>query len=612
MNLVAMQEHLRNFSQEQLIQEMQYPSGQLPPYLLLTELQRRKRMAEDQQLNAAEGDEQTVAQDLVAAAGVPAEQMGQMAQNMAPQTDMMGNTGAAMGLQPQAPEAPAEEPVGPPPMPGPLMLSGGGIVALNGGGGPLRAPIRRPRPQPFVRDGMQYIFNDRGELILWGPATSPDIREGGNIGPLSGGADVPDRFPAEPEVEPTGLATPPRPARPVSPEEIQTWSDDVLHMLRGVVEPPLRSIDQSPAGQARILPSTRGTPLELPEDPAALLPGYEPPPPTADQLEARRINEGVRSFIGGGLQAAGDTGSGVLDYWGRGLNRLRGRASAATNAVTGYGAAALGFTDFAADRFRDLREAEEFARANEGFFERLGREAAEETPAEETPAPPSPSAEPNPGTPTAPAPTTTTTTTPGTGVASLTGGDGAGGAGGAGASGAAGGTAAPGSFEEFLQRRMEELETDRRRDKWLALAQFGLALMSSNRPTLGGAVGEAGTQALESLRGSYRDYNQTMMQLWGAREQSQLARLQLAARSAGGGARGPSFSNVSSHLRGELNAITSILDNLTGNDNATELQRARLMRRQADLLEQLELLSRGVAAAGVSRGSGIGETADTD
>jgi hypothetical protein len=83
---------------------------------------------------------------------------------------------------------------------------------------------------------------------------------------------------------------------------------------------------------------------------------------------------------------------------------------------------------------------------------------------------------------------------------------------------------------------MESAESDRRRDQWLALAQFGLQLMASERPTLGGAVGEAGAQALESLRGSYQDYNRTMMELYGTREQLAMSRARAAGGGGGGGA----------------------------------------------------------------------------
>ena len=56
----------------------------------------------------------------------------------------------------------------------------------------------------------------------------------------------------------------------------------------------------------------------------------------------------------------------------------------------------------------------------------------------------------------------------------------------------------------MLDEREKSLESD----KWLALAQTGMALMASDNPTLAGAIGEAGLVGLRSL--SKLD-NNTMM-----------------------------------------------------------------------------------------------------
>ncbi len=94
MNMIELQEQLKDFSQQQLVQEMKMPSGNVPQYLVLSEMQRRKRMQA-----AAAGDQgrpqTTVAEDAVAAAGVPQGGIAQMARTMAPQTDMTQNTGVA-------------------------------------------------------------------------------------------------------------------------------------------------------------------------------------------------------------------------------------------------------------------------------------------------------------------------------------------------------------------------------------------------------------------------------------------------------------------------------------------------------------------------------------
>ena len=42
MNLLQVQDDLKNFSQDQLVKEMQQPSGSTPQFLVLSELNRRK------------------------------------------------------------------------------------------------------------------------------------------------------------------------------------------------------------------------------------------------------------------------------------------------------------------------------------------------------------------------------------------------------------------------------------------------------------------------------------------------------------------------------------------------------------------------------------------
>ena len=102
MNLFQLQEQLKDFSKQQLVDEMQSPSGNAPPFMVMTELQRRSRME-----NAAALDQgpptTTVAQDAVNAAAVPQGGIADMARSMAPQTDMTQNTGA---MTPQAGVAP--------------------------------------------------------------------------------------------------------------------------------------------------------------------------------------------------------------------------------------------------------------------------------------------------------------------------------------------------------------------------------------------------------------------------------------------------------------------------------------------------------------------------
>ena len=44
MNVIQIQDDLKNFSEDQLIKEMQRPSGNAPQFLVLSELNRRKRV----------------------------------------------------------------------------------------------------------------------------------------------------------------------------------------------------------------------------------------------------------------------------------------------------------------------------------------------------------------------------------------------------------------------------------------------------------------------------------------------------------------------------------------------------------------------------------------
>lgn len=95
MNMFEMQERLKDFSKDQLVQEMQMPSGTAPPFLVLTELQRRTRMEQAMKADGQGAPQSTVAEDAVASAGVPQGGLQQMAQALAPRTDMAQNDGAA-------------------------------------------------------------------------------------------------------------------------------------------------------------------------------------------------------------------------------------------------------------------------------------------------------------------------------------------------------------------------------------------------------------------------------------------------------------------------------------------------------------------------------------
>jgi hypothetical protein len=105
-NILDIQDKLKNLSQDQLAKEMQMPSGAVPQFLVLGELNRRQAMRQSmQQQNAGS---QTVAQELLNSAGVPTEGASDMARSMAPQSSIAQNTG--IGALPQ--ESPPPEQAG--------------------------------------------------------------------------------------------------------------------------------------------------------------------------------------------------------------------------------------------------------------------------------------------------------------------------------------------------------------------------------------------------------------------------------------------------------------------------------------------------------------------
>lgn len=123
LNMLDTQDKLKNFSEAQLIKEMQMPSGSAPQFMVLSEIERRKRMRSDAQRQ--EGLMQpTVAQEAVSAAGVPQQGIAQVAQSLAPKTDMTQNTGVPSVQASKLPGQPNQ----------PQRMADGGIMRLAPGG----------------------------------------------------------------------------------------------------------------------------------------------------------------------------------------------------------------------------------------------------------------------------------------------------------------------------------------------------------------------------------------------------------------------------------------------------------------------------------------------
>ena len=116
LDVLEVQDQLKNFSQEQLLREMKMPSGSVPQFLVLSELNRRRTMSQDLAKRQS-ADQPTVKEEVVASSGMPMEKASMMAQQMAPKTSMTENTGIA-SMMPR--ELPSEEE--------PMKMSYGGML----------------------------------------------------------------------------------------------------------------------------------------------------------------------------------------------------------------------------------------------------------------------------------------------------------------------------------------------------------------------------------------------------------------------------------------------------------------------------------------------------
>lgn len=127
MNIIDIQDNLKNLPEQALMQEMQQPTGSAPQFLVLGELKRRKQMRDDynRQQNA---DMKTVAEEVVTAAGAPQEGIMQMARSLNPNTNTAQDTGLAQAAPVTPTQAPQPQ--------APQMMSDGGIMRLQTGGYP--------------------------------------------------------------------------------------------------------------------------------------------------------------------------------------------------------------------------------------------------------------------------------------------------------------------------------------------------------------------------------------------------------------------------------------------------------------------------------------------
>ena len=548
MNIVQLQEQLKNFSQDQLVREMQMPSGTAPQFLVLGEIMRRQKMQQDFANRQAQGAPQsTVAEDAIASAGVPQGGIADMARALAPKTNMTENTGVQ------------------------AMAAGGPVKKMAPGGAVKTDPAVRAMASRLGMSVDEYLrsVGEEQAARIAQDAERRALRERmKGFEPVGDGITFPtqedlDRrfaesqtrepsFPvsgfSEPGPEYMGFGgqegAPPR--RPGSATEIMTSMPQAIFAAQdrggraGMTDALLASAYPG-IRTADIMPPD---PFEVAKATAAAQPPYMPGPAAATELNLPMVRAAL----------ARDGGAGMATGLRAAAQNYTPPAAAPAAAdpmlafqedfgMTASGAPAPRATSPAPAGDPMLAFQENFdvgldAGPPAGVMERIfGADALERAGFDTSRTPERPAQ--TTGTPLevpqgggkellppeaqaqiAAEEAAKTSTDP-----AGSGGTGAGGAGGAGGMS---------SYEQELMDVLGRREKAAEQDKWLALAQVGLNLMSSTQPTLMGALGEAGLKGVEAARGARDQYDKDRIELLGALEQSRMARAAAAAKAARG------------------------------------------------------------------------------
>jgi hypothetical protein len=246
MNVIEIQDKLKNFSQDQLIGEMQNPTGNAPQFLVLSEITRRQKMVNDDKIRQAKQNEMTVAQEAVAAAGVPQDGIAGMARAMAPKTDIAQNT----GVMSQAPQAPPQAP--PAPDQGGIMgMANGGYVkkmALGGSVDP-RPPAGVGRGGTSARDNWDRLYGQthNPDGTPKGTSMAPMVGPRPPAGVGRGGIRAAQAWDQEfgethnPDGSPKGVGNPMKPPKDyqpmgVPPREVPTMDQDPSQVIDEMIK----------------------------------------------------------------------------------------------------------------------------------------------------------------------------------------------------------------------------------------------------------------------------------------------------------------------------------------------------------------------------------------
>lgn len=527
MNIIDMQNNLKGLTDEQLVGQMQSPTGQVPQYLVLAELTRRKDMRDEFAKRQADSGK-TVAENAIAAAGFPQGGIASMS-GMAPRTDLSMNDAAPMMGQPP-------QPAPPPPTAEVRGMADGGIVDMSAPKWYSSGRSVAPRPQfsPFAMMEWDKKYgathNTDGTPInpIWPTEDRPRARQVALPPMTFGNFRADDRTPSVflpreelpmnfMEATAQQMRQPPdalvgymgsRDAPPFIPADAM----DNQYLLPAV-DAPLRGIQKAVPGGVDFDATRDVAPFvaddavdnrfNLPMmeetvdpllDPRRIPPKRIAAEPNGDQPYVPNLGigplfseqfspvEGVVDPSGPALIPPEPEPLDARTAWERVVEAQRGQALTEEQMQNRAALDAM------------------LARLDPEAYP-VGDEVTDGTPA---PVPPVVSG----------------------------GGTGGGSGGGGGGSGSASGFS---SYEQFIQKRLDDLARQKDKDKWLALAMAGAQLMASDNPSFGGAIGEAFQTGLGAYKDLMTKADEEEMDLM-------MKRLQLSAAAHGGGSGGGASS----------------------------------------------------------------------
>ena len=567
MNIVEVQENLKNFSQDQLINEINQPSGMVPQFLVLTELGRRNRMKQDIEGRQAQ-NQPTVAQEVVSAAGVPQGGIMDMARSMAPKSSIEQNDGVQMMEEGGTPknrmemllaylrslgadeEEEVKEATGGRSIAEiinfggdfrPVEKADGGVVKMQMAGSPTREVVYGGKR--YITDGSGRVFNStrRGSMRRGQEVTNPEIISG----VLGTGPNVMSQTIGN--INLSDIYSDTAPSSSLSP-------------INPVVKPEL---------------GIYGSPTSILDDSENL----EPQPKT-DASVQKAISE--------------IAGIGSTDF-------MTATATEAENQNREDSLSTFPIRNVFQDnqpqdpinfsstrkrrKDRDKNEIKEQADSNVSGRNdppRLDRnEFGLET--EDIPFSEIPGFGDTPRTPIGSGRgrlqdiPTTPTTDPDTDTDTDTDPD---------------PNSAISSLESEIANMLKENEEDREKDKYLALAKMGLALMSSSQPTFGGALGEAGMAGLDDLQASRQSYRDDKITLLDAQRKLEQARATAASKDKSG-LTGSNIVSTLNNIRNQKAKAMSDLSKINPSFEGGELSEkqkndAEMLRREIANLTVME------------------------